>query len=161
MPSILLAVSAIFIVLFLLPGWLPLYGNILLVIGMYAIIYLSFGTRMMNSALLQIHKELDEAAIVSGVPMLRTFWKILLPLLKPALLSAWLWVALLAYRELTMAAVLTTAYNPTLPRAVFGIWTQGFYSQAAAAACLTLAFMIPLVFLYWFLGRRALATTER
>ena len=161
MPNVLLAVSALFIVLFILPGWLPLYGNILLVIGMYAIIYISFTTRMINSALLQIHEELDEAAVVSGIPMLRTFWKILLPLLKPALFSAWLWVALLAYRELTMAAFLTISGNPTLPRAIWGIWLQGSYSLASAAACITLTFMIPLVFLYWFLGRRALATTER
>jgi iron(III) transport system permease protein len=116
---------------------------------------------MLNSALLQIHEELDEAAAVSGVPLLRTFWKVLLPLLRPTLLSAGLWIALLTYRELTIASILTTPENVTLPRAIFGIWQQaGGFPEASAAASIVLAFMIPLVFLYWFLGRRALAMAE-
>jgi iron(III) transport system permease protein len=160
-PHILLAVSAIYVVLFLLPGWLPLYGNILILIIMYAIVYISFATRMINSALLQIHEELDEAATVSGIPLLTTIWRILLPLLRPTLLTAWLWIALLSYRELTMASILGGAGNQTLPRVIFWIWSTSGQTHAAAAATLVLAFMIPLVFLYWFFGKRALAMTEQ
>jgi iron(III) transport system permease protein len=150
-----------YIVLFLLPGWLPLYGTIFILIAMYTLVFISFATRMLNSALLQIHEELDEAAAVSGVPLLITFWKVLLPLLRPTLLSAGLWIALLTYRELTIASVLTTPENAALPRAIFGIWQQaGGFPEASAAASIVLAFMIPLVFLYWFLGRRALAMVE-
>jgi iron(III) transport system permease protein len=160
-PHILLAVSAIYIVLFLLPGWLPLYGTIYLLIIMYVVIYISFATRTINSALLQIHQELDEAATVSGIPLLRTMWRILIPLLKPTLLTSWLWIALLSYRELTMASLLAGVDNATLPAVIWGIWQTGSQTQAAAAAALVLAFMIPLVFLYWFFGRRTLAMTEQ
>jgi iron(III) transport system permease protein len=159
-PHILLAVSCIYIVLFLLPGWVPLYGTIFLLIGMYSLIYISFATRMINSALMQIHEELDEAATISGIPLLKTFYKILIPLLKPTLLSSWLWIALLTYRELTVAAVLTTGSNMTLPIAIFGIWQQGDFALASAAAVITLAVMIPVVFVYWFFGRRALAMEQ-
>jgi iron(III) transport system permease protein len=160
-PHILLAVAAIYVVLFLLPGWLPLYGTIYLLIIMYVVVYISFATRTINSALLQIHEELDEAATVSGIPLLRTIWRILLPLLRPTLLTSWLWIALLTYRELTMASVLAgTVQNVTLPRVIFGIWDTSGQTQAAAAASLVLAFMIPLVFLYWFFGRRILAMRE-
>jgi iron(III) transport system permease protein len=156
-PHILLAVSAIYIVLFWLPGWLPLYGHMFLLIGMYVVVYISFATRMVNSALLQIHEELDEAAMVSGIPLLSTIWRILIPLLKPTLLTAWLWIALLSYRELTMASILSGVENVTLPAAIFGILITSGQPTAAAASCIGLAFMIPLVFLYWFFGRRALA----
>jgi iron(III) transport system permease protein len=159
-PHILLAASAIFIVLFLLPQWLPLYGHILIIIIMYSITYISFATRILNGALMQIHEELDEAATVSGVPMLQTFRKILFPLLRPALLSAWLWIAILSYRELSMASILSRPGNVTLPYQIFTLWTHEGPNEAAAAACLVLAFMIPLVFLYWFLGRRALAMAQ-
>jgi iron(III) transport system permease protein len=160
-PHILLAASAIYIVLFLLPGWLPLYGSIYFLIIMYVIIYISFATRMINSALLQIHQELDEAATVSGIPLLTALWRILIPLLRPTLLTAWLWIGLLSYRELTMASILTSVSNQTLPVVIFGIWSTQGQTEAATAATLVLAFMIPLVFLYWFFGRRALAMVEQ
>jgi iron(III) transport system permease protein len=74
---------------------------------------------MLNSAVLQVHQELDEAAVVSGISLLQTLQKILIPVVKPMLLSAWLWIALLTYRELTMASILTTVENRALPMAIF------------------------------------------
>ena len=72
--------------------------------------------------------------------------KILLPLLKPALVYAWLWMALLCYRELTMASVLVTSQdNITLPMIVWGLWLGGSLNQAAAANLVVLAFMLPAV----------------
>jgi iron(III) transport system permease protein len=153
-----LATSAAYIVLFLLPGWLPLYGEIWLLIGVYVLIYISFATRMLNSAMLQIHQELDEAAMVSGISLLQTIRRILVPLVKPTLLSAWLWIALLTYRELPVASILaSTPNNMTVPRALLSIWWIQGYSVASAAVVIMMLVMLPLIFVYWFFARRALA----
>ena len=117
---------------------------------------ISFPTRVYNNALLQIHKELDEAAYVSGLGPFGVLRSILVPLLAPATLYAWIWIALLSYRELTLAAFLTAKDNQTLPTLVLGFVTRGDATVAAAISLLLLAFMIPLVMLYFFFGRRTL-----
>jgi len=49
----------------------------------YVVARLAFATRAMNGALLQVHKELEEAAFVAGLSNFRTAWRILLPLVGP------------------------------------------------------------------------------
>ena len=81
------------------------------------------------------------SAVSSFLQVMR---KILVPLLKPALVYAWIWMALLCYRELTMASVLVTSQNNvTLPMIVWGLWLGGSLNQAAAANLVVLAFMLP------------------
>ena len=44
-----------------------------LIIG-FTIGYISYGTRVMNAAVLQVHKDLEEAAKMSGAPQWRQMW---------------------------------------------------------------------------------------
>jgi iron(III) transport system permease protein len=126
-----------------------------IVILIYTISRISFATRIINNSLVQIHPELEEAAFVGGLRLLQVMRKILLPLLKPALVYAWLWMALLCYRELTMASVLVTSReNITLPMIVWGLWLGGSLNQAAAANLVVLAFMLPALIVYLYFGRR-------
>ncbi len=154
-PSIILAIAAVFVALFLVRDTLPLYGTLSILILVYTVSRISFATRIINNSLAQIHPELEEAAFAGGLRVLQVMRKILLPLLKPALVYAWLWMALLCYRELTMASVLVTNQNNvTLPMIVWGLWLGGSLNQAAAANLVILAFMLPAVLLYLMVGRR-------
>ena len=154
-PSIILAIAAVFVALFLVRDILPLYGTLSILILVYTVSRISFATRIINNSLAQIHPELEEAAFAGGLRVLQVMRKILLPLLKPALVYAWLWMALLCYRELTMASVLVTNQNNvTLPMIVWGLWLGGSLNQAAAANLVILAFMLPAVLLYLMVGRR-------
>lgn len=151
-PSIIFGVGAVFAALFLLKG-LQLYGTLLLLAIVYVVVRLSFGTRLLNSTLVQVHRELEEAAAVSGATALRTAGSILVPLLKPALLNGWLWIALETYRELTMASVLYSPSNITLPVMVWSIWLSGNLGIASAVSLVLLCCLTPLVLLYWAIGR--------
>ena len=155
-PSIILALAAVFVALFLLRDAAPLYGTLSILILVYTISRISFATRIINNSLAQIHPELEEAAFAGGLRLLQVMRKILLPLLKPAMVYAWLWMALLCYRELTMASVLVTNQsNITLPMIVWGLWLGGSLNQAAAANLVILAVMLPVVLLYMTFGRRS------
>jgi iron(III) transport system permease protein len=155
-PAIILAIAAVFVALFVLRDFLPLYGTLSILILVYTISRISFATRIINNSLAQIHPELEEAAFAGGLRVLQVMRKILLPLLKPALVYAWLWMALLCYRELTMASVLVTNQNNvTLPMIVWGLWLGGSLNQAAAANLVILGFMLPAVLLYLMVGRRS------
>jgi iron(III) transport system permease protein len=138
----------------LLSDVVPIYGTVLLLMVVYILERASFGTRMLNNALAQIHPELEEAGEVMGISLLRRMRTILVPLLLPALLNGWLWIALLIYRELTIASLLVTPANVTLPMVIWGLWQTGSFSRAAAAATMGLIFMLPFIFCYWFFGRR-------
>jgi iron(III) transport system permease protein len=152
-PGIIFGVGALFVALFVLKG-LPLYGSLMLLVIVYMVDRLSFGTRVLNSALIQIHHELEEAAAMSGATGLRIARSVLAPLVWPALLNGWLWIALTTYRELTVATVLFTPDNITLPVVVWNIWASGNFGVASAISLVLLAFLLPLIVLYWILGAR-------
>ena len=103
LPEIIMAIGALLLALFVLPKFIPLYGSVWLIAIVYVISRLAFATRALNSSLLQIHKELEEAAYTAGLSPVRTSWRILVPLLRPTLMSIWIWSAILVYRELTVA----------------------------------------------------------
>src|SRR5207237_6739442 len=130
------------------------YGTIWILLVVFTIVRISYGTRMTNSGLIQIHPELEESALMSGAPRFLAFRRILLPLLAPTLLYAWLWIALLTFRELTLAVILSTADNITFPVVVWSLWLGGGLGQASALALVMLLMMTPLIAVYWFFARR-------
>ena len=69
-------------------------------------------------------------------------------------MESWLWIALLTFRELTLAVILSTGDNLTFPVVVWSLWLGGGLGQASALAVVMLAMMTPLIALYWLLARR-------
>ena len=123
----------------------------------FLIARVAYATRMTNSGLIQVHPELEESAEVSGATLWQISRRVVLPLLTPTLIYAWLWIALLTYRELTLSVILTTPRNMTLPLVVWTTFLGGGLAQASALIVVMLAFMLPLMALYWFIaGRRGL-----
>jgi iron(III) transport system permease protein len=155
LPELVLAVSALLLALFVVGKRVPLYGSVWVIAIVYIVARLAFATRAFNGALLQIHKELEEAAISAGLSMARTARKVLLPLLSPTLFSVWLWTALLVYRELTAAVFLSSERNITLQAVVWSFWFSGAQNQAAAVTLLVTVVMAPLIVVFWWFGRRS------
>jgi len=156
-PSVVFAVGAMVFAIFWLPPWFPFYGTLGIIITVQIIVQISFATRVLNGALLQIHRDLDDAGAMFGLSPLATVWNILRPLLAPALISTWLWMALLSYRELTIAMMLVTDKNLTLPVFVWGIFSQGQIGQSAAATILLGCCILPLIIVYFAAMRKGLS----
>ncbi len=70
-PSIVFGVGALLLALFVLQRALPIYGTIWILLIVFTIARISYGTRMTNSGLIQIHAELEESAQMSGA----TAWR--------------------------------------------------------------------------------------
>ncbi len=160
-PGIIFAIGAVFLALFVLRGIVPLYGSLALIAGVYTVGWLSFGTRVLNSGLIQIHPELEEAGRMAGGTPLATLGRIVLPLLRPALASVWIWVALLCFRELTMAVLLFSPSSVTLPLVIWNLWLSGQLNQAAAITLVVVGCLTPLILLYFCLGRRVEGAMSR
>jgi iron(III) transport system permease protein len=155
LPEVILAVAALLLALFVLKGIAPLYGSVTLIAIVYVITRISFATRALNSALLQIHKELEEAAHTAGLSAIRTSWRILVPLLRPTLMAVWIWSAILVYRELTVAVFLVGHDNLTLPAVIWSYWESGAVNLASGVTLVMTALLTPLILLFWWFGRRS------
>lgn len=153
-PNIVFGFAVLLAAMFVVKNAIPVYGTIWLLLFVFVIARLSYATRMTNASLIQLHKDLEESAMVSGASTAVTLWRIVVPLLAPTLGYAWLWIALLVYRELTLAVLLTTRENLTLPVLIWNVWAGGGLGPAAALTLVLMALMIPLVALYWWLMRR-------
>lgn len=154
-PSVLFGIGASLFALFVLQHVLPIYGTVTLVIVVYTIAWISFGTRMINASLIQINAELVEAAQMAGATVATTVREVVAPLLRSALSGLWIYVALLCLRELTLAAFVTTPNNLTLPMVAFDLWNDGSFNQGAAVAVLVVCAVVPFLWLYIRFGRGA------
>lgn len=132
-PRIVLAVSILYLAL-LLRKIVPLYGTIFVIAIAHIVAFMSFATRTLNGAILQIHTDLEDAGRLSGASLSSVLRKVTAPLLKPALFAAWFWVLLLSFREVTMAVMLTSADTVVLPVQIWNLWNTAVPHQAAAGA---------------------------
>lgn len=153
-PPIVFSIAALLLTLFVVNKFVPIYGTIWVLVLVYVIARLSYGTRMTNSAMIQIHHELDEAAQVSGAGTAGVLRRVLMPLLAPTMLYAWIWIALLTYRELTLPVVLASSNNLPFSILVWSYVLSSSYGKASAAALIMLVLMLPFLFAYWLVARR-------
>ena len=145
-PGIVIAMALL--MAYLVPpfNYLGLYGTIwILVLGL-SVAYLPFSTRLMNGAIVQIHKELEEAAYVSGATTFRTLVYITFPLLFPAFAAGWIWVAVHALRSFSIPLMLAGRNNQVFAVLLWEYW-EDTTSLAAAMGVLLIFGLIPLTLL--------------
>jgi len=163
-PSVALAFSLFMagLVFYKWIPWLPLYGTIGIIVIAHLISRISYGTRVMNAALLQVHSELEESARVCGAREGTVMWKILVPLVRPSIFSVGILTALLSFREVTMALLLSGPENAVLATRVWLLWQGGRLTEAAAGAViLAIVSMILVVALLAMQGKRESMGVER
>lgn len=150
-PGIVMGVALIWVYL-TLP--IPIYGTIWILLVAYVTRYLPYGMRTSSAALLQIHRELEEAAETSGASWWRTFVSIILPLLQPALLAGWIYVVIVSIRELSSSILLWGPGAEVLPVYIFDLWQTGHPQELAALGLMLVAALLVLAVLSQRLGQR-------
>ena len=152
-PNLLFALAIAYLAL-LISNVIPLYGTLFVIIAVYVLCWISFGTRVLNNSMIQVHRELEEAAQVGGVSSFKILAKVIVPLIKPGLVYTWIWTSLSAYRELTMAVFLSSPKSQVLSTYIWGQWHGGGLGDAAAIAIMMIAVMSPLVTTFWIYARK-------
>lgn len=142
-----------FLILFLsFPN--PLYGTIWIIVLAYVIRYLPYGTRFMNAAVLQINKELEEAAWASGAGFWKTFRHVWMPLIMPALVNGGLFVLILSVKVMSIPAFLQGPDNQVLAVYLWNHWTESGLRSAATISVLMLIGLGSLTLIVRRLGLR-------
>ena len=138
----------------------PLHGTVALLILAHVGIYIAFGTRTMNSALLQIHQELENAATVSGATWATTLRRIVLPILWPQFLNGWLWVVAHSARDLTVPLMLMSTGNLVVSSLLWIMWEHPNVPGAAALAILLVVALMSLVVVVQYFGLKRMERHE-
>lgn len=123
----------------------PLYGTIWVIVLAHVGVYVAFGARTMTSALSQLHKELGDAALVSGASGLTTLRKVILPLVRPQLLNGWMWVAAHSARDLTAPLMLMTSSSMVASTVIWMMWDLPDLPGASAVSVLLVLGLLMLV----------------
>jgi iron(III) transport system permease protein len=139
-PSVIVGASVLFAYL-LLP--IPVYNTIWILLIAYLALFLPYGMRFAASGLAQLHKELEEAAEIAGAGTVQVFRRILLPALAPVLVSAWLYVFVLAARELGASIFLVGPDTQVLSTITLTMWEEG--SSYGAVCALSMIQIVPLL----------------
>jgi len=140
LPSIVIALSLL--IVFLNVRFIPLYGTLWIIAIAFVIRYMPYTVRTISAAVLQIHKELEESAQVCRATEIKSFFKITVPLVAPALINAWIWVAMHAARAVSAALMLYSAKNEVLSTRIWIIWFDGHVTMVCALSVMMIAFLL-------------------
>lgn len=116
---------------------------------------LPFATFMMRISFESVPRELDEAAIVDGCSSFRVLWRVLLPAVKPGLITVGLFAFLAAWNDFIAPLILINDSNRmTLPLAISNLrgQVQGVVDYGATEAGVVVL-AVPCILLFLVLQR--------
>jgi len=150
-PGLVLGLSIMICYLYIDIG---VYGTIWIMLIAYVTRFLPYGTRYVSTSMLQIHKELEESAAMNGASWGMTFWRIVLPLLKPGLLAGWIYVLIVSIRELSSSILLYSPGTEVVSIMIWELWQNGQYVELSALGVMLIILLFCLVMIAQLVGKR-------
>ncbi|MDO5733076.1 MAG: iron ABC transporter permease [Eubacteriales bacterium] len=136
MPALAVGVS-----FFVIGNQLGIYNTYLLVIIAGTIKYIPFASRSSLNSMMQISAEIEEAAVIQGIPWRKRMLRILIPIQKAAILSGFLLPFMTAIRELTLFMLLCTQ-NKLLTTLLDYFDEMGLYAFSSGINLILIVFII-------------------
>jgi iron(III) transport system permease protein len=123
----------------------PLYNSLWALGIALFVAYFPYAFRNASGSIINIHKELDEAAWVHGAKWRHVFFKITLPILKPSVGGALFYIFIEALRNVDVAVLLTSPGHEYGPVTLFDYFRVGQWAEAAAGGVIYLIILIVAV----------------
>jgi iron(III) transport system permease protein len=111
---------------------IPVYGTIWILVLAFTARYLPYGIRFSHSALLGLHKELEEGALAAGASWFQMVRHVVVPLMMPALLAGWIYIFLITFKELSIALLLYSPGSQVVAVTIWELWDNGHVGELAA-----------------------------
>jgi iron(III) transport system permease protein len=134
--------------------WLPIYGTPWVLVLVFVARGLPVGSRFFTATMVQIGAELEESARIHGSSWLRTFALIWIPLLRPAILGAFILLFVIAVRVLDLVVLLAGPGSRMLSVDIF-FWAVSGRQEAASVLALLQTALVLAGYgaARWLLGR--------
>lgn len=129
-----------------------LYGQPWAVILVLVSINQPFTIWMLRSFFQNIPKDLDEAARIDGCSHFEAFWRVIMPVMWPGVITTGLFSFLLAYNDFLVTSLLLSAQNQTMVPAISNFFnrettsTDQIEAIAAAVSITAPLFLLVMVF---------------
>ena len=142
LPPIMLVIP-----IYLIFGKMGLINSKFALIIIYTALNLPFAIWILSSYFRRLPVSVEEAAIVDGCSYLGTLWRIVIPLSKPAIFTAGIFIFLSSWNEFVIALVLTTDLQAkTLPIAIAEFMGRFYTSYPLMCAAGMLSMVPPILF---------------
>jgi iron(III) transport system permease protein len=142
------------IMIFYLNFDIGIYGTIWIMFVAYITRFMPYGLRYNTISMLQIHRELEESAAMSGASWFTAFRRIILPLLKPGLVAGWIYIMIVSIRELSSSILLYSPGTEVVSIVIWELWENGQYVELSALGVLLILALFVLVLLAQWLGKK-------
>lgn len=139
--------AALAMALFSLVVLIGLRGTFTGLVAAHLILVLPFVYRPLVNGLRQLDLSLEEAAMTLGAPPAMTFRKVTLPMIRPALISAFLFSFIISFDEVTISMFLTGIDLTTLPVKILSDIQNNASPAIAAVSTLLMCLTLGLVLL--------------
>ncbi len=133
---------------------LPIYGTIWLLLIAYVTKYLPYGMRAASGSIIQVHRELEEAAAASGASWWQTFKRVTLPLLRPGFVAGWIYIFIVSFREFSTSILLATGESRVLSILLFTMFEQGQVTVVAAIGVVMILTLLTIVAVFYKVSGR-------
>lgn len=124
-----------------------LYGSFLILALIGSVKYLPFASRSGVNAMLQLSNEIEEAAIIVGVPWWKRMTKVIIPIQKSSFLSGYLLPFVSCMRELSLFALLVTPANEVLTTMLMTYNEKGYTQYGNAINLMIIAVVLLITFI--------------
>jgi iron(III) transport system permease protein len=142
------------IMIFYLNFEVGVYGTMWILFIAYVTRFMPYGLRYNMTSMLQIHKELEESAAMSGASWGTSFRRIVLPLLKPGLLAGWIYIVIVSIRELSTSILLYSPGTEVISVLIWELWENGQYVELSALGVMFIIALFMLVMVAQIVARR-------
>ncbi|WPE23120.1 iron ABC transporter permease [Shinella zoogloeoides] len=127
-------------------GFLALTGTSTIIVLAYVIRRMPFGMRNGQAILHNIPNSIEEASISLGSPPFRTFLRVVLPMMLPAVASAAILTWTTTVSELSASLLVYSGGRETLPIQIFRLIDSGLMAYASAYGLVLVAvILVPVV----------------
>jgi iron(III) transport system permease protein len=140
-----------------LPG--GLYGTLWILALAFVARFIPDTVKALSTSLMQIHRELEEAAWICGRGTLSTIWSIVLPLARPGVVAAMTLLFILSIRELGSSLFLYSSGTMVMAVQLLGYYEGGNVGITAAFSLVQMLLLGVLISCTNWLSRSAAAPT--
>ena len=132
-PAVVLATSLLYTYITLrLPGGFAIWGTLWIMGIAYAVYFLPVSIRQMTGPIVQLSADLENASRISGAGSLATMARIVIPILRPALLGGVVLAFITFMREFTASVLLFRSGTEVISTVMYSFYSNGRLPFVAA-----------------------------